>query len=75
MQDEARPPQAARFVGAEVLGFVFGPQHFSCGLNEDPAVLEAAEDEALFGADCIEHAACPGGQRERPCVSRLVDVL
>ena len=44
-----REGRVSEVVGAEVLGFVFGAQHFSRGLNQHPAVLEAAEDEALVG--------------------------
>ncbi|MDH3816971.1 MAG: hypothetical protein OES21_00025 [Myxococcales bacterium] len=65
----------AEVVGAQVLGFVLGAEHFACGLNEDAAVLEVAEDDALLGADRIEHAARSGGQRDGPGVSRLVDLL
>ncbi|MFA9471864.1 MAG: hypothetical protein ACERNK_14935, partial [Deltaproteobacteria bacterium] len=64
-----------KVVGAEVSGFVFGTQNFSCSLDQDSSVLEAAEDEALARADLIERAAGAGRQRHGAGVTRLVDVL
>jgi hypothetical protein len=40
----------AEVVGAQVLGLVLGAEHFACGLKQNPAVLEVAEDEARLGA-------------------------